>query len=249
MKPALTLPPTPRSVGIETGSAVGRVFLWLLLLAAWVGLPYAAHVQLTRLHTLQNTGKAVQADLVDSGVSHGKSDTYWMVVGFQMAGRHYSSKFSVTRQFYYQYASGPKVPVTTMPNDPGNYEIGPVDSEKIDSTTVAWELWASILCASSFAAVLMFELSLRFEKTLLASGEETTATVVRTNVVKGRSMITYVIYQYETPNGVREGKVSFNGDLSQTYPTGLALPILYLEKNDQKSLPLVSLNMVNLSGM
>ena len=246
MKAPESLPPTPRTVKLKSGTVFGRVFVWILTVCLFVGIPLGMSHSVGRLRTLMNSGKTITATVDSSRVSHGKSDTYYISVSFSENGHSVYGERMVPMRVYNQYSGEPTVPVATMPGNPTDYEVGGVNQDLIDSTQDVWLMFGGMFGLMVLAGLLGLELSIRNESRLLSMGTEVNGEVCSVNVIKGKGVATNVVYRYETPLGVREKKCSLAGDQADDYQPGTAIPVLYQPDKDTNALPTVSFQLVDL---
>jgi hypothetical protein len=236
----------PRAVRIRGGTVAGRVLLWFLLIGCLVVGPIWGNSVMNRFQTLEKSGVVIQANLISAEVSHGKGSSFFFTVSFALDGQSVQSRRQVSHDLYYTYADRRKVPVTTMPGDPNDFEIGYVTDDGVASARAEWT-WG-VLAAITIAcvAVVTLESNLSFERRLLSTGEAVIGHVTDVIVQRGRSVSTSVRYSYESAIGYRTGSRLVQTDVSGTYPKGEPIIVLYRRDNDRQSRPLKLLTMVEL---
>ncbi|MDR3692096.1 MAG: hypothetical protein P4L46_22135 [Fimbriimonas sp.] len=239
-----TVPPPPRAIRMKTGAIVGRTVLWLLVLACYIGIPYGMSREVARLQTLMESGKTVVGRVLSSRIVRGKSYAYYLSVAFSDRGFSYSGERPVFSTYYYKYCNQSEVPVVAMPNDPGDFEIGGVDPMQIDYARRQWlvpgGLWTFILTFF----VIMFEVSLIRERSLLRRGQVAQGQVV--SVIKGKGSA--IKYRFDSRFGTREGKCSVSSTAKLAgFSEGVGIEILYDPNNDRSSIPAVLFQLVELA--
>jgi hypothetical protein len=239
-------PGAPRNVRVRSAAQAGRIFLWILLLSCLIIGPLWAMSTVGRLDKLKHTGKVLDADITDSSVTQGKSKTYHMTVDFSVGNDSVEQRRVVPEEVYQSYVNQPKIPVTVMPGDPNDFEIGAVTDEIVSGKRTNWTLGVLAFIGLAAIFVLAFELSLSFERRLLTSGQAVEGRVLSATVVKGKATTTTVSYSYATEFGERAGSSTLNGDMTVAFSPGRPMIVLYLKNDDRKSRPYQFFSMVDL---
>jgi hypothetical protein len=244
----VVLPPAPRKVHIISYMGLCRFAVWAIALGILIIAPLKERAALSRLSKLQQVGKVYQADILDREETTGKGAHCDITVTFGEEGDYAQGKRSVPKSLYDEYLGQNQIPVTAMPGNNQDFEIGPVDDNVIDSARLAWNVPIFIFGGGMILAVIGFEVALATERKLLTYGEPVRAKILACKVVQGKGKSSYITYEYETHLGVRRGKRSVNGDMSATYPPGCWIDVLYLKSNDKVSRPLNMFSMAEIDG-
>ncbi|MDR3692095.1 MAG: hypothetical protein P4L46_22130 [Fimbriimonas sp.] len=229
---------------MRTGAIVGRVLLWTLIAVVALYVPHGMTEQVSRLWTLMAAGRTVDGQVLDSRVRHGKSTTYYLTVSFSDRGFSFSGEREVPMGIFNRYSGQSAIPVLTMPTDPTDFEVGPIDESRINYLRTQWLIFGG----GAFLVVLIFVISFEYtsavERGLLANGQVGTGCI--DSVYRGRSTI--VRYEFETPYGARTGKFSPAFRRPRIPEIGSQIEVLYDPNNDRRSIPLKMVQLWQLDG-
>ncbi len=225
-----------------------RCFLWLCAFGLFVVCPVLMNRSLARLKTLESSGKVIQAEVLSYRMTYGKHNNYYLTVSFPAGRQTITSEESVHGALYYAYRHKPYVPITTMADDPTNYEVGRINEGVIASTRHAWLATGGRWAVIVLFFILFFEVQLDLERKLLRFGEGVDGEITNVQVRGGKSTSTVVSYRYPTPLGLREGKGSISGKHADDFPIGGTIPVVFSRQNDQKSLAVPLAQVAEVTG-
>lgn len=219
-----TLPPPPRAIRLTTGAKIGRVF-WILLLFVGTFVCMVGRIMASeRMDTLITKGDVQTARVLNSRSVHGKSTIYYLSIVFHAGTFNFEGERAVRKDVYDQYAGAQTVPVTCMPGNASDFEIGPVDDQAKSEALTGWSicLFFSFFFGGIFC--LANETQIRKEQRLFRFGTECTGTIQE--ITAGKS--NQVKYVYTTTHGIKRGSIYGQATVRTKLAVGDSVAVLYL---------------------
>jgi len=228
---------------MRPGAMIARVVLWLIAFGLLVGLPYEFRRMVARLETLRDSGKVAQAQILEHHYQSGKSTTYYFTVSFTSQGHTVSQQTEVPCDVYGRYENAQTVPVETMPGEPNNYEVGPIDDTRIEFAKRPFYIVGSLFTLIFMVFAIAFEFSLATEKRLLGSGEAVMGQVK--TIDRGKSV--YASYEFPSRFGTGRGRSMVNADTARVLQVNEQIQVIYDPDNDKKSMPMFAFQLYSVA--